>query len=71
LVNTGFAFTVLSTFKDTEVRTEQALNDVILQFFIVGSFLHDIKLQRKTDEFHLQTKLTTDGLYIINVLIET
>jgi hypothetical protein len=65
LVYPGPAFAILPVFQGTAVGTQQAMYKVILQLFIVGSFLHEIKLQRKSDEFHHQTKQPIFGLYIV------
>ena len=52
------------------VGTEKALDRMILQGSVIGCRLHDIKLQRKTDEFHPQTKRGSSGYYKINVIIQ-
>lgn len=68
MVHPGFAFPVLPAFKEAAVWTELALDYEVLQFVIEGGFLHEIKLQRKCHEIHLQTKHKFLGLYITYIL---
>ena len=60
-VHTGVALSKLIRIQNAIVRTKQTLNGPVFPGFIEGCRLHDIKLQRKTDQIHPQTKQQANG----------